>query len=59
MCIVVCMFVKLCGCIVGVFNSLHWVNRVLSIHCVWEEFSVIDVRMFLIVYLLGVEHLES
>ena len=57
MCIVVCMFVKLCDCIV---NSLHWVNRVLSIHCVWEESSVIDVCSYVsCCVLVDVEYLES
>ena len=51
------MFVKLCDCTVGVFNSLHWV---LSILCVWEEFSVIDVCSYVsCCVLVGVEYLES
>ena len=55
--IVVCTFVKLCDCTVGVFNSLHWV---LSILCVWEEFSVIDVCSYVsCCVLVGVEYLES
>ena len=57
MCIFVCMFVNLCDCIV---NSLHWVNRVLSIRCVWEESSVIDVCSYVsCCVLVGMEYLES